>query len=534
MIENRTMEGENTKARGLPLAEASAGKAVRPEVLALLYELPQELGALLDSQQVIRVALRYLPKVAPCQVGGLLVEENGDPEQCWKLTMWVKRPGEKNLLLDFTQRLLDRLRAESPELKGLDKISTAVEEEKQPDQDAVEARGELASFIAVPLTAGKRLVGVVGVGSVEKEAMDSNAIAALSLLAEMVGAAINASRRFERVRLEKESLAAAINYMCDGLIMFDQEGRVTLFNPAMEGITGLSAKEAIGKPIEELQPLLDMNIALSPQELPQLSEGIPRVFKVSPSVVGKVSSRYRGEVRVIHDVTQEKELDRLKSEFVANISHELRTPLHAIRGFNKLLLEGKVSNPETQREFMAIISEQSEHLTKLVNDLIDVSSIEAGRFRILRQRLPMEGLVRGVITGLYSLAAEKGIVIKVELPAILPDVDGDEERLKQVMTNLVGNAIKFSPNGSSVVVRGGAMDNKVLIQVTDQGKGMSPETMLHLFKRFYRGSEAVAQGGAGLGLYIAKQIVEAHGGRIWVESLMGKGSTFSFTVPVYS
>lgn len=526
------MEGQDTRAREMSLTETWAGKVASPEVFALMYELPREVSSLLDSQQVIRLALEHLAKVAPCQVGGLLVEENAGHH--WQLATRVYRPGANNLLPKFTQRLLDYLRAESADLKRLDKISGVVEEEKQPDQHAVEARSGLAFFVAMPLVADRRLVGAVGIGSAEKEAIDSDATVVLSLFADQVATAINASRRFERLRLEKECLEAGINHMSDGLLMLDEEGRVVLFNPSMERITGLSSAEAVGKLAKELQPLLEINIASPPAELPLRSEGTSPVFKVSPSVVDEVSDRYRGEVRVVHDVTQEKELERLKSEFVANISHELRTPLHSIRGFNKLLLEGKVSDSETQREFMTIIDEQSEHLTKLVNDLIDVSSIEAGRFRILRQRLPMERLIHSAVTGIYSLAAEKGMIIDVDLLATLPDVDGDEERLRQVMTNLLSNAIKFSPHGSSVVVQGGVMDNQVLIQVTDHGKGMSPETLLHLFHRFYRGRETVAEGGAGLGLYIAKQIVEAHGGRIWVESLVGKGSTFGFTVPVHS
>ncbi|MBI2836557.1 MAG: HAMP domain-containing histidine kinase, partial [Chloroflexi bacterium] len=167
-------------------------------------------------------------------------------------------------------------------------------------------------------------------------------------------------------------------------------------------------------------------------------------------------------------------------------------------------------------------------------NLIDVSSIEAGQFKIRKGPLAMEAVIRRVTAGFFSLANEKGIAIKLDVQTSLPDVYADEERVRQVLTNLLGNAIKFSDNSSEIIVRAENSDGMLEIQVVDHGIGIPPEAMPHLFERFYRASDPMARGGAGLGLYITKQIIERHGGHIRVESELGRGSTFSFTIPLYA
>ncbi|MFP3975387.1 MAG: ATP-binding protein [Chloroflexota bacterium] len=229
-------------------------------------------------------------------------------------------------------------------------------------------------------------------------------------------------------------------------------------------------------------------------------------------------------------LTQERERDRLKSEFVSHISHELRTPLHSIKGFSKLLMEGKVTDAQTQSEFLNRIYEQSEYLSRMVEELLDVSRLEARGFRVEKERLSVGNLIRDSVRNLHGLAGEKGVELSESLPEDLPEVEADGERLRQVMTNLVSNAIKFSPEGGSVVVEGQARDNELTVQVSDNGCGISEESKPHLFDHFYQAEGS--ENGAGLGLHIAKQIVEAHGGRIWAESQDGEGSTLSFTLPL--
>jgi len=262
-------------------------------------------------------------------------------------------------------------------------------------------------------------------------------------------------------------------------------------------------------------------------ELPVEVTANPTKFQGKPAAV--VYFRDITERRRVEEAM--RELNRMKSEFFSSISHELRTPLHSIAGFTKLMLQDKVSAPETQREFLTIIDEQSEHLGKLIDSLLDVSRLESGHFEIQKQRLSLKDMIHDAAHELYPLINEKGIVLSENIPAALPEVEADRERLRQAMTNLLSNAIKFSPDGGNIIVKAEDKGNELLVQVTDHGIGIPKEALRHLFERFYRVKTPAGVGGAGLGLYITKQIVEAHGGRIWVESELGKGSTFYFTVP---
>lgn len=227
-----------------------------------------------------------------------------------------------------------------------------------------------------------------------------------------------------------------------------------------------------------------------------------------------------------------REVDHMKSEFFSSISHELRTPLHSILGFTKLMLGGKVPDHKTQVEFLTIIDSQGEHLGKLIGNLLDVSLLESGRFEVRKQLLSIKELIYDALESFYSLAEEKGIVLSKKIAATLPKVEADGERLRQVMNNLISNAIKFSPDGGSIIVKAEDKNNELLVQVIDHGVGIPKEAIPHVFERFYRAEDSMALGGTGLGLYITKQIIEAHGGRIWVESEPGKGSTFYFTIPL--
>ncbi|MEO0250197.1 MAG: ATP-binding protein, partial [candidate division WOR-3 bacterium] len=243
-------------------------------------------------------------------------------------------------------------------------------------------------------------------------------------------------------------------------------------------------------------------------------------------------------VHVCRDITERKKaeenlrkIDRMKTEFLSNVSHELRTPLQSISGFIKLILEGKVPDAATQHEFLQIVDREAWHLGNLINSLLDMSRLESGRFKINRKPTPVKDTIIDTLKIFKTLAREKNIEFKEDIDSDLPIMEVDGERLRQVVINLLSNAIKFSDPGSAITVRVKKMEKEILLQVADQGIGMSPADMEHLFERFYRAEDRLSRGGTGLGLYITKQIVEAHGGRIWVESKLHEGSTFSVTLP---
>ena len=223
-----------------------------------------------------------------------------------------------------------------------------------------------------------------------------------------------------------------------------------------------------------------------------------------------------------------------KSQFLANMSHELRTPLNAILGYTELVLDGIYGEvPEKIHDVMQRLEKSGRHLLGLINDVLDLSKIEAGQLVLALNDYSMKEVVQTVLTAVESLAAEKTLALKVAVPADLPPGRGDERRLTQVLLNIVGNAIKFTEAGE-VRIEATARDGEFVVSVADTGPGITPADQERIFEEFQQvdSSHTRKKGGTGLGLSIARRIIELHGGRIWVESSPGNGSTFSFALPV--
>ncbi len=272
---------------------------------------------------------------------------------------------------------------------------------------------------------------------------------------------------------------------------------------------------------------------------------------IDVSISGNVIKNENGEILyyegILEDITEKKQASRLriekeaaeaankhKSEFLANMSHELRTPLNAILGYTELILDniyGEV--PEKIREVLERLDKNGRHLLSLINDVLDLSKIEAGQLVLSLDEYSMADVIQTVITSVEALAAEKNLKLNVTVPADLKIGRGDQQRIAQVLLNLVGNAIKFTERGE-VKVEVGVSDETFLISVIDTGPGISAADQKQIFKEFQQadGSSTRKKGGTGLGLSIAKRIVEMHGGQIWVESIPGKGSNFRFTLPL--
>jgi signal transduction histidine kinase len=318
----------------------------------------------------------------------------------------------------------------------------------------------------------------------------------------------------------------------DGIVIIDRKGIIRLVNQAAEALFRRNAEQLLGE-------LFGFPLVAGKTTELDIVHGNEETSVAEMRVVETEWEGKTAYLASLRDITERKraeeklrELDRMKSEFISNVSHELRSPLHSIRGFTKLLLAEKVPDPETQKEFLTTIDKQSEQLGNLIDDLLNMSRLESGRFQIYKERISIKNTIHDAVEGFHSLASEKSIVINEDIRSTLPEIDGDRERLGQVIDNLLSNAIKFSNDGGRVTVNGEVNGSELLVRVTDCGIGISKETMPHLFERFYRAKDLMARGGTGLGLYISKQIIEAHGGRIWAESKVGEGSIFSFTLPL--
>jgi PAS domain S-box-containing protein len=358
----------------------------------------------------------------------------------------------------------------------------------------------------------------------------------------------------EALKRSEEKYRELINTSIDGIVSMDQNMRIIIWNQGAEKISGYQEKEILGKSALTLVPPGTRNTAQKKlTQILQHRENIKGSHIMEQELLRKDGSTVPVEMSlsikevegntivtgIYRDITERKqaeeklrEIDRMKSGFLSNVSHELRTPLQSIGGFARLILEGKVPDVATQQEFLEIIDRESQHLNILISSLLDMSRLESGRFQISKRNIPVRETFIESLQIFHSLARDKDVSLREEIPSELPEMEVDGERLRQVIVNLLSNAIKFSDPGGRVTARVKTRDNELLFQVRDKGIGMKKKDMEHLFERFYRAEDKLARGGAGLGLFISKQIIEAHGGQIWAESKIGEGSTFSFTLPL--
>jgi PAS domain S-box-containing protein len=356
------------------------------------------------------------------------------------------------------------------------------------------------------------------------------------------------------LKQSEEKYRELISTSTDGIVSTDHQMRIIIWNQGAKRIFGYTEKEMLGQSLLKIIPEREHPKTKKIQRSQKNTStgktsnriiegiGLRKDGKEIPIELSLSSKKYEDTyiiTAIIRDVTERKEaeeklrkIDQMKSEFLSNVSHEIRTPLQSIGGFTKLLMNGQVPDAATQQEFLQIIDRETLHLGNLINGLLDMSRLESGRFQINRKLIPIRETIIDSIKTLHTLAHDKNITLNEEIPAELPEMEVDGERMRQVIMNLLSNAIKYSDPGGSVTVRAEKHEEGLLFQVSDRGIGIAPEAMPHLFERFYRAEEKTGRSGAGLGLYIAKQIIEAHGGNIWVESKVNQGSTFSFDLPL--
>jgi signal transduction histidine kinase/CheY-like chemotaxis protein/PAS domain-containing protein len=282
---------------------------------------------------------------------------------------------------------------------------------------------------------------------------------------------------------------------------------------------------------ETFDPLCDEEY----EEITRERDGAQLVFKVRVNPITDTDGDYIGRVVVMRDVTTENEIAQMKNEFVSTVSHELRTPLTSIKGYVDLILDGDAGEiNEIQKEFLSIVKENSDRLVQLINDMLDISRIESGRIHLKVEPQYVPDLIDGVVDTFQAVVSQTGRELRLSVPADLPLAAADADRVRQVLVNLLSNALKYSPEGGDVSVIAEETNGMVRISVADEGLGISDEDQRLLFTKFYRVDSAMTReiGGTGLGLSICKSIIELLGGEIGVDSELGKGSTFWFTLPV--
>jgi PAS domain S-box-containing protein len=416
-------------------------------------------------------------------------------------------------------------------------------------------REGVISAAHAPIMAKGRVLGTLTVGSRKHHRFAKREIDLLKAFGAQLGAALENARLYEEIRAGKSYIENLVENAGDAVVSADAEDRILTWNRGAEVIFGYKKDEAVGQSLGLLLPanraneLEEIKIKVRLQGVirnlevrRQRKDGVTIDIALAVSPIGDNAGNVSGFLHLAKDITEKKryeqrlrELDRLKSEFVSNVSHELRTPLTAIKGSADNMLDG-ITGPlnEKQIRYLTRMKSNADRLTRLINDLLDLSRIEAGKIDLKPAHLPLVHLAQEVAENIRPVALEKLISLEVASPDNNMTAWADRDKTTQVLVNLVGNAVKFTPQHGKVTVAIKKNGSQwVEISVSDTGPGIVPEEVHTIFDRFYQIAQAGKQKtkGTGLGLAISKALVEMHGGKIWVESDVGRGSTFSFTLP---
>ncbi|TAK28340.1 MAG: HAMP domain-containing protein [Chloroflexota bacterium] len=339
---------------------------------------------------------------------------------------------------------------------------------------------------------------------------------------------------------EGNKTAAVLTNMADGVVITDGEGRVTLLNKAAERLFQLSESRALGRSFIEV--VRDHELAQLFRSASQAgdpwapSTGLVEVGTPKRSLRATVTPISYGKsartLVVLQDLTELRRMEAVRREFIGNVSHELRTPLASIKALVETLEEGALDDPAVARRFLSKVNVEVDGMSQLIRELLELSRIESGQTALRLEPTEVGPMLALACERLQAQAARSSLQLRVDLPEPVPAVLADEERVLQVLLNLLHNAIKFTPPGGRITLSATRLEGEVAISVSDTGVGIASEDLPRIFERFYKADKSRASGGTGLGLAIAKHLIQAHGGRIWAESEEGRGATFILTLPV--
>lgn len=389
------------------------------------------------------------------------------------------------------------------------------------------------SVLYVPLSLHGRVFGVLGVDNRHKSLSFSRYhVNLLNALSGYAVIALENARLFADVLSERNKLETILTGTQDGVMVMDQDQRLGLINKAARDVFDMDESANLsGKPFQDVFPQEEVlalaasaDTALSNRT--EFSPDENRVFSIQMTPISGV-----GRVFTMHDITYLKKLDSIKTEFVQTVSHDLRSPLTAILGYVELIERaGPVT--DLQRDFIKRIQASVHNITSLVDDLLDLGWVESG-FDVRKETVQLEQIVHYAADGFRKQLKDRGLQLLIDFPPKFPEILSNPVQIRQLCDHLLANAIKYSSAGSIVAITGRIEQNQVILQFSNEGIGIPAIDLPYIFDKFYRAANASAESpGTGLGLAIVKSIVEAHGGRIWVESSVGKGATFTIVLPL--
>ena len=539
----KAMEKQRLTAQNKELMDALKKRVYE---LQVLYDVSDAIGYTLDYRKLVKLIMSSLHKIVDDDLSILLLL-NGEGGH-----LTIQR---SHTVTDaFINQAKSNVVAASNALMDEDLSENKLKIEEAP-YDRWKARGErsepeqiktnVRSFFNIPLMIKDKFTGMINVCSHKENAFDVDDIKLLYTIANQMSVAIE--RLTGVIAAEKTKMEVMVDSMVDGVIMIDKNKKIVVINPAARKALHLDSYQESDIDFDGISKLLGCN----PVELLRregagsikneaLIYGIQNQMQIS-SVMGSDGDAL-GTVVVLRDVSREKEIDRMKSEFISIVGHELRTPLTSIKNAVNVIFSKKAGDiNENQMRFLSMADRNINRLSGLINDLLDISRIEAGKINLELKPLALGTALDMAINSLASRAGEKSISIRKEIPSDLPQAYGDPDKLEQIFINLIDNAIKFTPEGGQICVSASEgqrseVENFIKVSVTDTGTGIGPDEIEKIFDRFYKVEKTLIRtvNGTGLGLSIVKGLVEAQGGKVWVSSKVGKGSKFSFTLLKYT
>jgi two-component system, OmpR family, phosphate regulon sensor histidine kinase PhoR len=354
----------------------------------------------------------------------------------------------------------------------------------------------------------------------------------LSYTVKTLALALNAHT--STVEAERSRLAAVLDRMTDGVLIVDPAGQIQFANPAVDRL--FEIKNAVGRRVVEVlrqHQLVEVwQRSRETGEAQEESVELPGRRRFLQLVV-LPDRQTGGSLLLVQDLTRVRRLETVRRDFISNVSHELRTPLASLKALTETLRDGALEDPKASARFIGRIETEVDALTQMATELLELSHIESGQVPLDLKAVPAYGLLLSAAERMRAQAERAGVVLRIDAAQDVTEVRADPLRLEQVLVNLIHNAVKFTRPGGEVVLAAQTEADFVRFSVCDSGVGIPPGDLERIFERFYKADRARSGGGTGLGLSIARHIVEMHGGKIWAESLEGRGSTFFFTIPLF-
>jgi two-component system NtrC family sensor kinase len=389
------------------------------------------------------------------------------------------------------------------------------------------------SLVFVPLVKEGLTIGLLGVDNrTAGHPLTEGDLTLMEALAEYALIAIENADLYESTQSHLRQLETILQGVEDGVLITDGEGDIVLINQMARSLFGIRETIVSGKPLRELVPNPELQFLFSRRHstdprLRRIELTLPdeRVFSAGLTPIAGV-----GFAVILHDITHLKELDRLKSEFVAAVSHDLRSPLTTILGYVDLIERAGPVTPQ-QKEFILRIQSSVGSITALIMDLLDLGKIESG-IDARQEDVQIGTIIRAALEAVHSRGEDKRIHVQTDLQPDIPPLHGNPIRLRQMVVNLLDNAIKYTPEGGSVSLNCRREEDQVILQVSDTGIGIPSSEEPYVFNKFFRATNVQNTTGTGLGLSIVKSIVENHNGRVWVETTLGKGTIFTIVLPI--